>query len=548
MKRSILAPAAVLIVAVLTGGWFLQEGVEQDQNVYLQVRLFQEVIDHVSDRFVDEVAEEELYNQAIDGIIRDLGDPNSSFIRAPDLEDFRIRTEGDYGGVGLEIRGLSGEGVAVVSPIPGTPGSRSGIRAGDRFLRIGDQDVTGWQVDQAADLLRGEPGTTIEVTIERPGMDEPLPFILTRERIQIMAVPFSVILEDGIGYVPLQHFQETATSELRAAVEGLQARGMTGLILDLRGNPGGLLEEGIGVSDLFLGSGQRVVETRGRAPGQTQWFSASEPGSFSDLMVVVLQDEESASASEIVAGALQDHDRALVVGNSSWGKGSVQSLYPLSGGNLLRLTTARWYTPQGRSIHKERRRETFRDHGVLTVDGRLALRPMEEERPVFRSPSGRVLLGGGGIAPDVVVLPDTLSTDEQQAVGTLLQAGGVVYATIFNFAQRFILENPSLPQDFDVTVEMLTGVREMLGENGFDVPDDLFRRAGRYLRYQVGSQIAVQAFGEEAQFQRGRGQDRQLQRAQQLLRSATSTSELLRASSTMVADGAAVVGEAESGG
>ncbi|HEX9885458.1 MAG TPA: S41 family peptidase, partial [Longimicrobiales bacterium] len=529
-SRTILAPAAVLVAAVVAGGWLLQEGVEKDQDVYVQARVFQEVLERVATQFVDEVDRGRLYQQAIDGLLDELGDPNTSFIPATDVEDFRIRsTEGDYGGVGLEILEQDGW-ITVVAPIPGTPGDRAGIRAGDRFFEIAGQSAEGWRSEQAVELLRGEPGTSVDVRIRRQGVDEPIPFTLTRARVRLRAVPFHVLLDGDIGYVPLRVFRETASTELQAAVDSLRATGARGVILDLRGNPGGLLEEGIGVSDVFLEPGQAVVETRGRGRGQAQSYSASIRGSFEGLPVVVLVDEMSASASEIVAGALQDHDRALVVGMPSYGKGSVQSLFTLSGGSILRLTTAHWFTPVGRSIEKERGAEPTDDaHGALTVDGRVTAMGGVPERPAFESRAGRTLHGGGGITPDVVVLPDTLTLREQQAVRVLFRQAGALSLAIFDFAAGYIGEHPGLSREFAVDGALVADFRRFLQTRDLTVDGEAFRDGERFLRYRLEREIALQAWGERGEFERLMDEDVQLQRALALLDGAASPEALFLA-------------------
>ena len=519
MKRSILVPGVVLAVAVLTGGWLLQEGVEREENVYVRVRLFEEVVDLVARQYVDEVDRAGLYEHAVEGVLESLGDPNTSFIAASDYENFRIRTQGtDYGGVGLEI--LEEDGwITVQAPIPGTPGARAGIRAGDRFVEIEGQDAQGWDVERAVDALRGEAGTEVDVRIRRIGVDDPIPFTLTRERIQLKAVPFALMLDEDIGYVPLRVFRETSSSEVRAAIDSMGVGQMRGLVLDLRGNPGGLLDEGVGVSDLFLGAGLDVVETRGRAAGQDRKFSASDPESYEGLPVVVLVDETSASASEIVAGALQDHDRALVLGNVTWGKGSVQMLHNLSGGGALRLTTARWFTPVGRSIDRHQGEGLAPElvRGALAVDGRLTVRADTEERPVFESASGRTLYGGGGITPDVIVLPDTLSTSEQSGVRALDRQAGVFKRALFNYAARYIQEHPDLAPGFVIDDVAVDEFYDVLTENGVTASREAYSDAGRFVTYHLGREIALQMWGEVGEFRRIQPDDRQLVRARELL-------------------------------
>jgi len=519
VNRSILAPGIVLAAAVLMGGWLLQEGVEREENVYVQVRLFEEVVDHVADRYVDDVDRAGLYDRAVEGVLESLGDPNTSFIPASDYENFRIQTQGgDYGGVGLEI--LEEDGwITVQAPIPGSPGARAGIRAGDRFVEIDGQDAGGWDVQRAVEVLRGEADTDVDVRMRRVGVEEPIPFTLTRARIQLKAVPFTDMLDEDVGYVPVRVFRETSSSEVQAAIDSLRADGMTGLVLDLRGNPGGLLDQGVGIADLFLEPGQGVVETRGRAAGQDREYGANEAGSYEDLPVVVLVDETSASASEIVAGALQDHDRAAVVGNVTYGKGSVQTLFHLSGGSVLRLTTARWFTPVGRSIdrgHGEGSMPAL-ERGPLAVDGRITVLPNTENRPVFESASGRTLYGGGGITPDLIILPDTLTTDEQAGVRSLYRNAGVFSRILFNYAALYIQEHQGLQPGFVIGQTVLDDFYDVLRENGVTASRASYDDAERFVSYHLGREIALQMWGEAGEFRRIRGEDQQLVRAQELL-------------------------------
>lgn len=526
-RRAAVTPFLVLGGAVLLGGWFLQEGVEREENVYLQVRVFEEVVSHVSAQYVDSVERGDLYQSAIRGLLDELDDPNTSFIPARVYDDFAIQTTtGQYGGVGLEVVQRD-EWVTVVAPIPGTPAARAGIRPGDWFVEIAGESAEGWPTDRAVEILRGEPGSTVEVMIGRTGVDEPIPFTLERAVIQLRAVPFALELEEGIGYVPLQIFRSTSSSELRAAVDSLRAEGVQRLILDLRGNPGGLLEEGIGVTDLFVDAGAEVVETRGRAPGQSQTFGASEPSVYDGLTVAVLVDGSSASASEIVAGALQDHDRALVVGMPTYGKGSVQTLFQLSGGNVLRLTTARWYTPVGRSIDRDRSSEAPVAHAALTLTGAYLAPEPDEDRPTFRSMAGRTLLGGGGIVPDVTVTPDTLTTDESVAVRALYRQAGAFTNALFSYAVEVNRRAPGLAPGFEVDDTTLDEFRTHLGEAGVEVPADVFAAARRYIAYQIEREVALQSGGDVAEFEQVRRYDRQLARAVELLRESNGTSALL---------------------
>ena len=530
MKRfsTIFAPGLVLLTAVITGGWFLQKGIGQEKNVYYQVRLFEEVMGHVLSSYVDPVDRGDLYQSAIQGVLQELGDPNTSFMPASTVDDFRIRMEGEYGGVGLEVIPRDGW-VTVVTPLPGTPGTRAGVRAGDQIVAIEGESTEGWNPDDVVEALRGRPGTPVSVEVRRPGVDMPLPFSITRALIQLRSVPFALQLQDDAGYVPLQTVSETSFNEVREAVDSLRAEGVQDLILDLRGNTGGPLDQGIAITDFFLNPSQVVVETRGRASNQNETYSAAQTQVYPDLRLVVLVDERSASASEIIAGALQDHDRALVIGAPTFGKGSVQTLFPLPGGNILRLTTARWYTPLGRSIHKDREDQIRAlERSALTLRGDLATLPDTMAKPTFETESGRQVLGGGGIVPDVLVMADTLTSRERRALRELDRGGGSFVNTVFNFSVAFVQNHPGLSRDFVLTEEDLQSFRSALAEAQVELTQDDFQAAKRFIRYQLEREIALRAWGEAGEFLRVMDRDRAIQRALSLLDRSDSTTELLQ--------------------
>ena len=520
-------PFVVVALAALLGGWFLQEGVRRDRGVFIEQRLFEEVVDRIADQYVDEVPREEVYRAAVEGLLDELGDPHSSLIEARDYEDFRIRTQGDYGGVGLEVVERD-DRVTVVGLIPGTPGARSGIRPGDWFVAVEDESAEGLDVDGVVDRLRGPAGEPVRVRMGRAGVEQPVEFTLQREVIRIRSVPFTELLPGDVGYVPLQIFRSTSTDEVRAAVDSLVSEGASRLVLDLRGNPGGLLEEGIGVTQLFLGADRTVVETRGRGMGQSESYGTEAQAEFPRIPIAVLVDGSSASASEIVAGALQDHDRALVVGMSTYGKGSVQTLFPLSAGNVLRLTTALWYTPVGRSIDRELAEGTsVLNDGAIGVDGGWVARPDTAGRPEFRSMGGRVLRGGGGIVPDELVQTDTLTTLEAQAVRTLFRQGGSYTQALFDFAVEFQGERPDLDEEFELRPSDLERFRGRLEAAGIDITPQVFDDARRFIETQLEREIALQAFGDAAVFRRVWRDDRVLVRALEQLETARATRDLL---------------------
>ena len=502
-----------------------QQGLARADDAYLQNRLIREVLERVESSYVDEVDGDRILEAAIEGILSDLGDPHSSYLPMSDYEDFRIRTEGEYGGLGLEVIHRN-DFVTVVSPIPGGPAGRMGIRAGDRFYEIEGVAADTMTTDQAVNLLRGEPGSSVTVRMLRPGVEDPIEFTVTREVIHLRAVPFATLLEGNVGYVPLITFRETSTQEVRSAIDSLRSEGMRALVLDLRGNLGGLLDQGIAVTDLFLDEGETVVETRGRAEEQNETFRATRPDRYPELPVVALVDGASASASEIIAGALQDHDRAILVGEATYGKGSVQTLYRLTGGDVLRLTTAKWYTPVGRSIHRDPNGGPEGAHDRIAISGQPLQAGGVDERPEFQTESGRTVLGGGGITPDVIVMPETLSDEEIDAVRRVSSRGGAFSVAVFNFAVGFVAENPDLRVGFALSDADLGRFYQSLPNLEAGVDPEEFSAAERFVRYRLESEIALQAWGDAGRFEQMRGRDVQLREALAVLDGVTSLDDL----------------------
>ena len=518
-------PGLVFVLALICGGWFLQRDVGAGTNIYIHTRVLDEVMRHIENDFVDEVDPDELYEAAINSVVDGLDDPNSRFLGARDWEEERIRTQGDYAGVGIEVVNLDGF-MTVSAPIPGTPAARAGIRPGDRIVEVDGEQVEGRVYDQAVGLLRGEPGTPVQVGVRRPGVERIITVELTRAVIHVPSVPFATMLEDGIGYVPLLIFNRTTTREVRAAMDSLAAQGMKSLILDLRDNRGGLLTEGVALTDLFLDRGKSIVEIRGRSAVPERYEAAREQ-SYPDLPVVVLVERTSASAAEILAGALQDHDRALLIGSTTFGKGSVQSLFPLPGGNVLKLTTARWFTPAGRSIEKDRSTLPTRlEYGPTTLQGDQAERPDLEDKPRFTSGGGRELHGGGGIVPDLWILQDTLTSPEQSALDEVLQSSRGFLAALQNWAVAYLNEHPDLEPGFRITDADLASFHAALKERGAGIPIETFLRARHTITFHLGSEIALLAWGDLGRFERVSEYDSQLQRAVELLGAAGDQAQL----------------------
>ena len=348
VKKVAMVSALLLVLTLSLGGGVASKS-QDTSATYENLRLFTEVLSIVQSQYVDEVPPKDLIYNAIKGTLRGL-DPHSSFLDPDMYREMQVETSGSFGGLGIEIT-LRDDVLTVVAPIEGTPAYRAGIQPGDRILKIEGLSTKDMQLADAVKRMRGKPGSKITVTIVREGWTEPKDFLITREQIRVQSVKNNQ-LEPGIEYIRLRQFQEQTSNDLETALEKYVKEGkIQGLVLDLRNNPGGLLTSAVEVTEKFLEPGKLVVYTEGRVRNQNMRFSSNAKRSFTDFPVVVLVNQGSASASEIVAGALQDYGRAVVLGTQSFGKGSVQTIIPLSDGSGLRLTTAKYFTPKGRSIH-----------------------------------------------------------------------------------------------------------------------------------------------------------------------------------------------------
>jgi carboxyl-terminal processing protease len=485
------------MVSCFISGWFLQRQLVAGGDVYQQARLFESVLAHVRDYHVDSITEPELYRKATDGLLAQLRDPYAALLVGKDLERHVERTTGDYAGIGLLVDARNGW-VTVVTPMQGSPAQRAGIRTGDQLFEVDGLSAGDWTLDQALQAMRGKLGTPIDIAIQREGAVEPLRFRLLRERIHQRAVPSGLLLPDGIGYLGMTMVRENAAEELEQEVAKLMQQGMRVLLLDLRANPGGLRDEAVEVSDLFLDPRQEILVSRGRAPGDNHRWSDYRPQRWPDLPVVVLVSGGTASAAEIIAGALQDHDRALIVGDTTYGKGIVQTVFTLSHDLALRMTTARWYTPSGRSIHG------------AALDSAMGAQPT-----------------GGGLAPDVVLGPDTLTTSE--AIFARSLGGQIsVFRDILTAYALEIRRGRTVGSDrFLVTPAMRAEVQRRLRDRGVAIADSVFGGATRIVDEQLGYEIARYTFGPEAERRRRAAGDPQIQRAIELVRGTTSPRALL---------------------
>ncbi|MDZ7689998.1 MAG: S41 family peptidase [Balneolaceae bacterium] len=368
-------------------------------DIYFQIKknftIFSEVFREVSLNYVDEVNPENMMRKGINSMLESL-DPYTVFVDEAQNQEIDIITRGNYGGVGLEV-GFRSDKIVVIAPMEGYPAHRKGIRTGDVIVEVNGISVDNLSAEEVQNMTLGEPGSTVSLTIERYGTDQQLYFELERERIDVKNIAYHGLIgpNSDIGYVLLSRFSQNTANEVRSAISDLQAKTtLKGLILDVRNNPGGLLNEAVATVDKFVKPGVKVVETRGRSSEHNSTYRTEEPAMVGDLPLVVLQNGGSASASEIVAGALQDLDRAVIIGDRSFGKGLVQVVRPLSYNTALKITTAKYYIPSGRSIQSV----TYtHDENNSQID-----KP-DSARKAFKTQNGRTVYDGQGIAPDLKV-------------------------------------------------------------------------------------------------------------------------------------------------
>src|SRR5438445_7969304 len=342
---------------------------------------------------------------SIDGMLRTL-DPHTTFLEPKEYADMQDRQKGSFYGLGILVTKRNDQ-VTVITPLEGTPAARLSISAGDVISELERTSTDDLSLDDVVKRLKGPKGTTVHIKIIRVGIKEPIPLTIVRAAIPTNSISNTLMIRPGVGYIRIKDFTSTTVRELDDAVDKLRGQGLQKLVLDLRGNPGGLLDAAVGVADHFLDKGQMIVYTKGRTPDSAKDYVAPGKHKKVDVPLGVLVNRGSASASEIVAGAIQDHDRGLVVGETSWGKGLVQSVYTLQYGAGLALTTSKYYTPSGRNIQRDY--SSFYDYYVPDENGQVSTEVPLKDRKQFKTDTGRTVYGGGGITPDVFVKPEPLS-------------------------------------------------------------------------------------------------------------------------------------------
>ncbi len=454
--------------------WLANQSMANDnESTYYKIDkgLFylKEVFETISRNYVEELDPETLSKSAIEGMLKEF-DPYTVFFEDPGSHQMQMITRGRYGGVGMEI-GFQGKKITVITPMEDTPAQRAGVRAGDVIVRINKTSVKTSSLEETSRLLRGKVGTSVEIEIERPGVNKTVVLNLVREEILIKDVSYAEFLEDGTAYIRLTAFSDKASQELKETIRNLkEERKIKRVVLDLRGNPGGLLTSAVEVANVFLPPGQLVVSTRGSHESESKFFTKEHPLLPTEPLVVLI-DESSASAAEIVAGAIQDMDRGVLVGASTFGKGLVQKVYPIDRVSqaYLKITTAKYYVPSGRSIQKEDYKKNAEVYTNRTDS-------LEFNRKVrFFTQNGRVVYGGGGIQPDVAAA----DIDAKDAYLQNLVNRGF----LFQFAVDYLSQRPEIKAQERVIVDegILLSLKGYLEKNGFDFEIDGEKQLDEFL-------------------------------------------------------------------
>lgn len=503
-----------VVASLLVGGWAL--GLGQSRFDEKQMDLVEEALTKVRAQYVDALPDSVLIQRTLGGLLNEL-DPYSQYLDRAQYTNLRIGTSGSYHGLGIVISLRDGF-LTVISPIEGTPAYRMGIMAGDRIIAINGESTEGIDLNEAVEKMRGPKGTKVKITVARGRDFRRIEYEVLRDVIELKSIPYTFVDEDKIGYILVSQFSEETARDLERALAAVEQAGARGLLLDLRSNPGGLLTQAVEVSEKFVSGGKVVVETRGRQRNQNHEYKSQARRVHDKIPVVVLVNGGSASAAEIVAGAIQDWDLGLVVGTTTFGKGSVQTVIDLSDGSAVKLTTARYYTPSGRSIHREEGRIEPKVTAAVDTEGK---EHHIDERELHKTAMGREVYGGGGIAPDIVIEPDVPS----ELVVDIERLG-----LFYEFATDLLKRHPDWkssdrPQADDID-SFVSFLRE--NEEEFDFSDQALSDARPHLERGIRREVARRLDADQAAWRVRLEEDRQYQDAKALFDEAPTLKELFQ--------------------
>ena len=489
-------------------GIFIGSRVYANPDTYSMLRIFNKILKEIQDSYVVDTNSDSLMLGAIQGMINVLKDPHTNHLNKEEYEALMISTKGEFGGIGATI-GERDKKITVISPLEGTPAYQAGLLPGDGILKVDGVPTKGKSVDIVVKEIRGKPGTKVVLTIERQPLTEPFDVTITRAIIKLDAVPYFGMIDDNIGYVQLASFSRTADAELKRALDSLTALGAKKFIFDLRLNSGGLLNEGVGVSEIFLAKGKEIVFTRGRIEKENV-FTSQKSSSYDDFPMVTLVDGGSASAAEIVAGALQDWDRSLIIGTTTFGKGSVQKIFPLEDGGALKLTTDRWYTPSGRSIDKPLELSGVEEDTTKVTEkkGFTTLGPMK-----------RKVYGEGGITPDIVIQPTKM---------TKLETDILIKGMNFDYVIQYTAKHKEIDKNFVVTDKMLKDFTVYLLGKGLEFNEAQFDSVQTSLRKRLQQDIFTIVWGLKEGYRVRVANDPLVHKAIEYLKEVKTQQELFR--------------------
>jgi carboxyl-terminal processing protease len=496
----------VLVISALLGGHFgasVSATAAGSDDLQDSVKTFTRVLAVVEHNYADPVdTDKAIYDGAIPGMLHVL-DPHSNFFDPKQYALFREEQEGKYYGVGMVVAQRENQTV-VQAPFVNSPAYKAGIRPGDIILKVDGKICTGLTTTAVADMLKGAKGTTVHISLGREGWDKPIEVTVVRDEIPRPGVEFATLVKPGIGYVRVSTFNETTDADLSDALKQIEAPKLDGLIIDLRNNGGGLLNQAVGMAGMFLEKNELVVSHRGRSSPEHPYY-AMRGNQGVEIPLVVLVNGQSASASEIVSGAIQDHDRGLIVGETSFGKGLVQTQFPLSENTGLLLTTARYYTPSGRLIQRDYKNQTLYDYHY---------NPKPPTAPEVKlTDTGRPVYGGGGITPDVAV-PEPKPDDFEE----LLERRGVFYPSpqpqgVGDFVRFYLGERPNITKDFAVDDALLSQLRKFLAQQQVPFTEEQLQKDLPWLKWEIKREVFTTVFGLNEGYKVALENDPQLEKA-----------------------------------
>jgi carboxyl-terminal processing protease len=506
--RGVVVLVVVLAVSAILGGLYgpsVRATAAGQNDMQDSVKSFTHVLSVVERNYADPVdTDKVIYDGAIPGMLRVL-DPHSNFFDPKQYALFKEEQEGKYYGVGMTVQQRENQTV-VLSPFVGSPAYKAGIRPGDIIQKVDGKSCDGLTTTEVADMLKGAKGTVVHISLGREGWDKPIEVTVTRDEIPRPGVEYYTMVKPGIGYVRVFTFNETTDSDLADALKQLDVSKLDGLIIDLRNNGGGLLNQAVGMADMFLDKNEIVVSHRGRASQERRYYAVRGNQGI-EVPVIVLINGQSASASEIVSGAIQDHDRGLIVGETSFGKGLVQTQYPLSEDTALLLTTARYYTPSGRLIQRDYKNISLYDYHY---------NPQPPKKPEVKlTDSGRQVFGGGGITPDDVVAAPKPDDFEQ-----MLYRRGVFYSQpqgVGDFTRFYLGEKPNITKDFAVNDEVIAQFKKYLGQQKIKYSEQDIQANLAWLKWQIKREVFTSYFGLTDGYKVELQDDPQLEKAEELI-------------------------------